>query len=150
MGKGEKTLESEAEEYVEEVKNYIDTHGDRSVPAVVKKMVKDLAKRPASQQIAVSATGGWITGYLTMKVGKMAATVFGGSLILLQIASHKGYIKIDWNRMGSESRSISDRVRQNLRFQSRSGFERFCDFASENAPIAGGFTGGFFLGIASS
>ena len=32
----------------------------------------------------------------------------------------------------------------------RSGFERFMDFASDNVFLAGGFTGGFFLGIASS
>ena len=32
----------------------------------------------------------------------------------------------------------------------RSGFERFMDFASDNVYLAGGFTGGFFLGIASS
>ena len=29
----------------------------------------------------------------------MAATAVGGSLLLLQIAHHKGYIKVDWNKV---------------------------------------------------
>ena len=33
------------------------------------------------------------------QVGKMAAATVGGSLILLQIAHHKGYIKVDWNKV---------------------------------------------------
>ena len=37
---------------------------------------------------------GWAAGYVTMKAGKMAATAIGGTLLLLQIAHHKGYIKV--------------------------------------------------------
>eukprot|EP00095_Tigriopus_kingsejongensis_P003545 maker-scaffold106_size358372-snap-gene-2.34 protein:Tk03545 transcript:maker-scaffold106_size358372-snap-gene-2.34-mRNA-1 annotation:"fun14 domain-containing protein 1" len=138
------------EEAIEEFRNMIGDDGSNSVVRAVKKAVKDLSKRPALQQIGASAAGGWITGYLTMKVGKMAATVFGGSIILLQIANHKGYIKVDWNQMGSDSQSVTDRVRDSFSRKSKSGFQKFCDFAAENAYIAGGFTGGFFLGIASS
>ena len=29
-----------------------------------------------------------------MKVGKVAATVVGGSLLIMQLAAHKGYIKV--------------------------------------------------------
>ena len=65
----------------------------------VKKFAKDLSKAPAPKQMAVGATAGWLAGYLTMKVGKAAATMVGGSLLVLQIAHHKGkwfgYIK-DW------------------------------------------------------
>ena len=37
---------------------------------------------------------GWAAGYVTMKAGKMAATAIGGTLLLLQIAHHKGYVKV--------------------------------------------------------
>ena len=37
------------------------------------------------------------------QVGKMAAATVGGSLILLQIAHHKGYIKVDWNKVRPDS-----------------------------------------------
>jgi len=36
-----------------------------------------------------------------MKVGKAAATAIGGGIILLQIASHQGYINVscmDWEK----------------------------------------------------
>ena len=57
---------------------------------VVKKFLKDMSKAPAPKQLAVGAAAGWFVGYLTMKVGKAAATAVGGSLLVLQIAHHKG------------------------------------------------------------
>ena len=33
----------------------------------------------------------------------MAATAVGGSLLLLQIAHHKGYIKVDWNKVSKQT-----------------------------------------------
>ena len=63
--------------------------GNDSINAV-KKFAKDMSKAPAPKQIAVGAAAGWFVGYLSMKVGKAAATVVGGSLLVLQIAHHKG------------------------------------------------------------
>ena len=60
----------------------------------VKKFLKDVSKAPAPKQLAVGATAGWVVGYLTMKVGKAAATVVGGSLLVLQIAHHKGKVYV--------------------------------------------------------
>ena len=70
----------------------------------------DLARAPVPKQIAVGGAAGrdykerrhenvkyvpgWAAGYVTMKAGKMAATAIGGTLLLLQIAHHKGYIKV--------------------------------------------------------
>ena len=44
--------------------------------------------------MAVGGVAGWLAGYTTMKLGKMAATAIGGTLLVLQIAHHKGYIKV--------------------------------------------------------
>ena len=117
---------------------------------MMRNAVKDLSKAPAPKQLCVGAAAGWGAGYLFMKVGKMAATALGGSLLLLQIAHHKGYVKVDWNRMTDDSASMADKLKRKLRLKSRSGFEKFQQFAAENVYLAGGFTGGFFLGIASS
>ena len=116
----------------------------------VKKILKDLSKAPASKQLAVGAGTGWLVGYVTMKVGKAAATAVGGTLLLLQIAHHNGYIKVDWNKMTNDTTSIADKVKDKLKLRSKSGFEKFQDFAKDNIYLAGGFTGGFFLGIAWS
>ena len=85
-----------------------------------------------------------------LKVGKAAATAVGGSLILLQIAHYKGYVTVDWNRITNETSSLSDRMKQKLRLQTKSTGEKMMDFAQKNIYLAGGFTGGFFIGIASS
>merc|ERR1711970_126873 len=104
---------------------------------------------PVPKQLAVGGAAGWTAGYLTMKAGKMAATAIGGSLLLLQIAHHKGYVKVDWNKMTNDSSSLANQVKEKLHLRSKTGMEKFQDFAAKNVYIAGGFTGGFFLGIAS-
>jgi hypothetical protein len=50
-----------------------------------------LSKAPAPKQLAVGAGAGWLVGYLTMKVGKAAATAVGGSLLLLQVTVYQKF-----------------------------------------------------------
>ena len=64
------------------------------IKGAIAKVLADLSKAPVPKQIAVGGAAGWTAGYLTMKAGKMAATAIGGTLLLLQIAHHKGYIKV--------------------------------------------------------
>ena len=52
--------------------------------------------------------------------------------------------------MANDSTSITDRMREKLRLQSRTASNAWADFAKKNVYLAGGFTGGFFIGIASS
>ncbi|XP_023336105.1 FUN14 domain-containing protein 2 isoform X1 [Eurytemora carolleeae] len=112
---------------------------------IVSRAMKDLSKAPAPKQMLVGGTAGWLAGYTTMKLGKMAATAIGGTLLILQIAHHKGYIK-----MTTDSSSMAEKLKKKLHIKSKSGLEKFQDFAAKNIYVAGGFTGGFFLGIASS
>merc|ERR1712020_243260 len=116
----------------------------------VKKFAKDLSKAPAPKQMAVGATAGWLAGYLTMKVGKAAATVVGGSLLVLQIAHHKGYVKVNWQQLSDDCAAAADKTKSSLVKKGKNGMEQFQEFAAENVYLAGGFTGGFFLGIAWS
>ena len=60
----------------------------------VERLCSELSRAPPPKQLAVGGAAGWVTGYLTMKAGKMAATAIGGTLLLVQIAHHKGYIKV--------------------------------------------------------
>ena len=62
----------------------LSTDFERESESIVKKFLKDLSKAPASKQFAVGTGAGWLVGYITMKVGKAAATAIGGSLLLLQ------------------------------------------------------------------
>ncbi len=144
-----------AGEIVEEIRDIgtrfsRDSSDDGVCSGVLSRLARDLARAPAPKQIAVGAAFGWLTGYLTMKVGRMAATAVGGSLIILQVAHHKGYVKVDWGRLSGDSSGAVSRLRDRLRNRSRSGWTRFQNLAADNSYVAGGFTGGFFLGIASS
>lgn len=53
-----------------------------------------------------------VTGFLTMKVGKIVAISVGGSIILLQVAANEGYIKIDWNKLTSKANKIADKAEE--------------------------------------
>lgn len=56
-------------------------------------------KYSAATQLAVGGVTGWCTGLVFRKVGKLAATALGGGFFLLQLASHTGYIRVDWQRL---------------------------------------------------
>jgi FUN14 domain-containing protein 1 len=77
-------------------------------------VVEDLEKKPVPKQLAVGVGAGWMTGYLTIKQGKMVATAIRGTLLLLQIAHHKGYIKVKWNKMAKDSNTMADKLKKYL------------------------------------
>lgn len=54
------------------------------------------------------------TGFITMKVGKIAAFAVGGGIIMLQIAAHQGYIKINWDKIQRKAEKITDRVEEQV------------------------------------
>jgi len=118
--------------------------------STITKFVKDMSKAPAGKQLGVGAAAGWISGYLAMKVGKAAATAVGGSLILLQIAHYKGYVKINWNQLTNDSQTICEQMRDKLSKNTKTGVQKFQEFASENVYLASGYAGGFLIGMASS
>ena len=70
--------------------------GQRKSPNItsLSRILSDLGHASVPKQLAAGGAAGWVSGYLTMKAGKMAATAIGGTLLLLQIAHHKGYIKV--------------------------------------------------------
>jgi len=116
----------------------------------ITKFVKDMSKAPAGKQLGVGAAAGWISGYVAMKVGKAAATAIGGSLILLQIAHYKGYVKINWNQLTNDSQTICEQMRDKLSKNTKTGVQKFQEFASQNVYLASGYAGGFLIGMASS
>ncbi|CAG7834249.1 unnamed protein product [Allacma fusca] len=64
------------------------------------------------KQIAIGGVSGWLTGFVSMKVGKVAATAIGGALIILQVANHKGYIKINWSRVNRDVEKVKTKLQE--------------------------------------
>ncbi|XP_034243544.1 FUN14 domain-containing protein 1 [Thrips palmi] len=76
----------------------------------IDKIIKDVGKTSATQQIAIGTASGWCTGYLAMKVGKVAAVAAGGGILLLQLAAHKGYININWDKLCRQVDKATDKI----------------------------------------
>lgn len=49
-----------------------------------------------------------------MKVGKVAACAVGGGIIILQIATDQGYIKINWDKVKDKAEKITDKVEEKI------------------------------------
>lgn len=45
-----------------------------------------------------------------MKVGKVAAIAVGGGIIILQVAQHKGYIKLNWDKIQKHADKVADKI----------------------------------------
>lgn len=117
----------------------------------VQSFVNDLTKEPVTKQVAVGGLSGWVVGYLSMKVGKVAATVVGGSLLIMQLAAHKGYIKVDWNRVNKDFEKQAKKLKKEVEGQiNPEAGNEMVRFARENAVLATSFGGGVLIGIATS
>ncbi|KYQ54003.1 FUN14 domain-containing protein 2 [Trachymyrmex zeteki] len=80
----------------------------------LEKIMGDVSKSSATKQIIIGTTSGWVTGFVTMKIGKVAACAVGGGIIMLQIAAHQGYIKINWDKIMSKAEKITDKVEEKI------------------------------------
>ncbi|XP_011053257.1 PREDICTED: uncharacterized protein LOC105145440 isoform X1 [Acromyrmex echinatior] len=80
----------------------------------LEKIMGDVSKSSATKQIIIGTSSGWVTGFVTMKIGKVAACAIGGGIIMLQIAAHQGYIKINWDKIMSKAEKITDKVEEKI------------------------------------
>lgn len=65
-----------------------------------------------------------ITGFITMKIGKVAAVGIGGGVILLHIASQKGYIDINWDKLNKRVDKITDKIEKEATGKSPDWFDK--------------------------
>lgn len=130
----------------------LDVRGSaRSGMSWLQRFFQDLTREPVTKQVAVGGLSGWVVGYLSMKVGKVAATVVGGSMLVMQLAAHKGYIKVDWNRVNKDFERNARKLKQEVTSNVNAGMtDEAVRFARENIVLATSFGGGVLLGIASS
>ncbi|XP_040193995.1 FUN14 domain-containing protein 1 isoform X1 [Rana temporaria] len=123
-------------------------------------------KYSVATQIVMGGVSGWCAGFLFQKVGKLAATAVGGGFLLLQfwlfhagktsrgnvIASHGGYIQIDWKRVEKDVNKAKRKIKKQANKsvpEIHNLIEESTDFLKQNIVVSGGFLGGFLLGLAS-
>ncbi|XP_022289086.2 FUN14 domain-containing protein 1B-like isoform X1 [Crassostrea virginica] len=114
-------------------------------------VVKDVTKRSTAQQVAIGGASGWVAGYLCIKVGKLAAITLGTSILVLQIAQHQGYVKIDWSLLKKDVETAKKVIEKQAKDRYTGAFENNLDslkrFFRNNIYLAGSFTGGFLIGV---
>uniref|UniRef100_A0A8C5P7Q8 FUN14 domain-containing protein 1 n=1 Tax=Leptobrachium leishanense TaxID=445787 RepID=A0A8C5P7Q8_9ANUR len=109
-------------------------------------------KYSVATQIVMGGVTGWCAGFLFQKVGKLAATAVGGGFLLLQIASHSGYVQIDWKRVEKDVNKAKSKIKKQANKSApelNTFIEESTDFFKKNIVVSGGFVGGFLLGLAS-
>ncbi|XP_034943658.1 FUN14 domain-containing protein 1 isoform X2 [Chelonus insularis] len=137
-------------------KNKDDLNNDRQKASVSKEVSKnfvdkilgDVSKTSATKQIAIGASSGWVTGFLAMKVGKIAAFSVGGGIILLQIAANHGYIKINWDKIQDKAEKLSDNIEEKITGEGPKLIDKVGLWCRQNTYVATSFLGGFFIGLA--
>lgn len=110
-------------------------------------MIKDVTKRSTAQQVVIGGVSGWVSGYLFIKVGKLAAITLGTSILVLQIAQHKGYVKIDYSLLQKDVETAKKVLEKQAKDNYPGVLETLKRFFKNNIYLAGSFTGGFFIGM---
>nr|CAD7431644.1 unnamed protein product [Timema monikensis] len=87
--------------------------------------------------------------FITVRVGKAAAFAVGGSVLLLQVAHHQGYIKVNWDKVYKHVDKVADKVEKEATGQSPKWMEKIREFTSANSFIAVSYVGGLLIGIAT-
>jgi len=78
----------------------------------LEKLLGDVSKKSAMKQIVIGSLSGLATGYSTMKIGKTAAFVIGGGIILVEVACEQGWINVDWNKVTKKIDKVADKVEE--------------------------------------
>ncbi|XP_011338241.1 FUN14 domain-containing protein 1A isoform X1 [Ooceraea biroi] len=86
----------------------------RNAKSFLEKIMGEVSKTSAMKQIVIGSTSGWATGFISMKIGKITACAVGGGIIMLQIAAHHGYIKINWDKIMKKAENITDKVEEKI------------------------------------
>lgn len=141
--------ETERSEVDAEVEQIVDTIVDTG-KSWISRMSNDVSKSSVAKQVGVGALGGWATGFVFGKIGRMAATTLGTSLVLFQLANHYGYIKVDWKKVEKTKKDVTKDLKENVGAYVPKFFDESKALAAQNVYLASGFAGGFLLGIAST
>lgn len=120
---------------------------DDETKALIQRLFGDLSKGSVAKQLAVGCLTGWFSGYLFIKVGKVASLAVGGGLLILQVAHHQGWVSVHW---GNVDKSVK-KARGQL-YQSKPTAQEILQkveiFVRQNIFLSSGFAGGFLIGMA--
>ncbi|XP_030555366.1 FUN14 domain-containing protein 1 [Drosophila novamexicana] len=127
----------------------------------VKSTFNKLDNNSAYVQIAVSAGGGFVAGFVFFRVSKLLAICVGGAILTIELAVQSGIVTIDWNKVLRQQEQAQNRAASsaNARALARGPYspnERALDpelidkakqLVLSSARLSVAFLGGFLLGF---
>ncbi|KAK2171665.1 hypothetical protein NP493_1037g00029 [Ridgeia piscesae] len=113
------------------------------------KLVSDLTKASTAKQITVGGFTGWGTAFAMRSYGRWAAITICGSLLVVQVAHHTGYIAIDWGRLEHKVRQTRQKIENEANLALPYITTEVQEFVRENFFLTGAFAGGFLIGMAT-
>ncbi|XP_022660661.1 FUN14 domain-containing protein 1-like [Varroa jacobsoni] len=112
--------------------------------------LEELSNASPAKQCAIGAVVGTVNGFVCGRVGKNAALVISGSFILLQLAAHMGYVKINWRAVERDLAEAKRELSRRPQGFIRPVLGEVKDFLQENMYLGGGFIGGFVIGLVTA
>ncbi|PVD19077.1 hypothetical protein C0Q70_21636 [Pomacea canaliculata] len=115
----------------------------------LQKVLSDLIgpNQSVMKQVVVGSISGMLSGFLFAKVGKLAAGTLGGTVLLIQIAHHQGFIKINWDRVQETAEQARREIQRKTHHTYPSMARSVQEFVKNNVFLAVGFGGGFLCGM---
>jgi len=92
-------------------------------------------------QLGFGGLLGYAAGYATQKALKLLLFVLGFLFVAVQVLAYYGFVDVHWMDVQSAVEPILDQPRLS------SYTNLFLGILKTNLPFAGGFTGGFLLGL---
>jgi len=129
-----------------EILDRINTPENRSVARRIYQNIVNYCPQSTVEQVGIGLVGGWLTGFVCKKVGKVAATSVGSGLVLLRLADQYGYVKINWRKVEKDANYIKDRVESEVA-RNQSQIQSVSDFVKKNTMVTLSFSSGFLIGF---
>ncbi|KAH8314055.1 hypothetical protein KR067_004257, partial [Drosophila pandora] len=113
--------------------------------------MNNLSPKSPYPQIGLGAAGGFVTGYVLLKVSKAVAVAAGGTILIIELALHAGVVKLDVLKVISQQSQDQSRAHRRLSNALSADEvnlrEKACNLCAASGRLCVAFLGGFLLGF---
>uniref|UniRef100_A0A5S6QWP8 Glutathione peroxidase n=1 Tax=Trichuris muris TaxID=70415 RepID=A0A5S6QWP8_TRIMR len=114
-------------------------------PRNLMETLRRIGKSPSTEQIVFGGASGWAAGFVCVKFGRYAAVAIGTTVLVLQIAVHRHYVRINWRSFEGTSQAAQEHVERILHGEGSSAIMAAKNFIKNNAFFAVAFSAGFLI-----
>lgn len=111
--------------------------------------IQEMIESGAATRLSYGFAVGYCSGYCVRKVAKATALLIGGTAILFQTLSHRGYVDINKDRVKNDVNTVLD-LNQDGEIDERDAqfaYNKVNAMLGKHIPTGGGFSAGLFFGL---